>query len=288
MTLLGAIEAGGTKFVCAVSDLDLNIIDRISIPTTVPEETMAAVREFFQQYEEIASFGIGSFGPIDVNESSPTYGYITSTPKPSWGNYDFVGFMKEAFDKPIYWTTDVNAAAYGEYQLGASQGTQSSIYLTVGTGVGGGAVIHGEVYNGFSHPEMGHILLKRHPEDHFEGSCPYHNDCLEGLASGTAIGNRAGIKANELDANDPSWEYASYYLAQALMNYSLVLAPERIIIGGGAMKQERMLGLIQQQLAELLNGYLNLPKMEDYVQLPQLGDNAGITGCLLLAKDLVE
>ncbi|XJS11089.1 ROK family protein [Aerococcaceae bacterium WGS1372] len=287
MTLLAAIEAGGTKFVCAVSDEELNIIERISIPTTVPEETMEAVRDFFKQYD-VEAFGIGSFGPIDVNEASATYGYITSTPKPSWGNYDFVGFIKENFGKPIYWTTDVNAAAYGEYKLGASQGTQSSLYLTVGTGVGGGAVINGEVYNGFSHPEMGHILLKRHPEDYYQGSCPYHQDCLEGLASGTAIGQRAGVKANELEVDDPSWEYASYYLAQALMNYSLVLAPERIIVGGGVMKQEHMLERIQKQLAELLNGYLNLPEMELYVQTPQLGDNAGITGCLLLAKDLLN
>ena len=287
MTLLAAIEAGGTKFVCAVSDLDLNIIERISIPTTVPEETMEAVRDFFKQYE-VEAFGIGSFGPIDVNEQSPTYGYITSTPKPSWGNYDFVGFIKEAFGKPVYWTTDVNAAAYGEYQLGAAQGTDSSIYLTVGTGIGGGAIVNGAVHNGLNHPEMGHILLKRHPEDSFQGSCPYHQDCLEGLASGTAIGNRVAVKASELSADDPAWQYASYYIAQALMNYSLVLAPERIILGGGVMKQAQMLGLIQDQLVELLNGYLNLPKMEDYIQLPKLGDNAGVVGCLLLAKELID
>lgn len=287
MTLLGAIEAGGTKFVCAVSDLELNIIERISIPTTVPEETMSQVTEFFKKYD-VDSFGIGSFGPIDVNENSSTYGYITSTPKPSWGHFDFVGYMRETFDRPIYWTTDVNTAAYGEYKLGASQGTQSSIYLTVGTGVGGGAVINGEVYNGFSHPEMGHIMLKHHPEDNFEGSCPYHKDCLEGLASGTAIGNRAGKKANELEADDEAWALAAYYLAQALMNYSLVLAPERIILGGGVMKQAQMLRLIKEQLNVLLNGYLSLPDMDDYIQTPALGDNAGVTGCLLLAKDLVE
>lgn len=285
MTMLGAIEAGGTKFVCAVSDDQLNIIERISIPTTVPEETMQKVKEFFDQYQ-VDSFGVGSFGPIDVNKDSDTYGFITSTPKPGWSNYDFVGFMKEVFNKPIYWTTDVNEAAYGEYKLGAAKGINNCLYLTVGTGVGGGAVINGEVFNGYNHPEMGHIKIQRHPNDHFKGSCPYHDDCLEGMASGSAIEKRSGQKGADLLPTHEAWEFASYYLAQAVMNYSLILSPERIILGGGVMKQNHMLALVQQKVTELLNGYLDLPDMNDYLKTPGLGDNAGITGCLLLAKEL--
>lgn len=286
MTILGAIEAGGTKFVCAVSDDQLNIIERISIPTTVPEETMQHVKDFFDKYQ-VDSFGIGSFGPINVNEDSETYGYITSTPKPGWNNYNFVGFMNESFNKPIYWTTDVNAAAYGEYKLGAAKGIKNSIYLTIGTGVGGGAVINGEVFNGYSHPEMGHIKVQRHPDDSFKGSCPYHDDCLEGMASGSSIEKRTGQKGSDLPPSHEVWKFASYYLAQAVMNYSLILAPERIILGGGVMKQDHMVTLVQEKVTTLLNGYLSLPDMEDYLQTPGLGDNAGITGCLLLAKELI-
>ena len=287
MTLLGAIEAGGTKFVCAVSDNALNIIERVSIPTTVPEETMEAVVDFFGKYD-VASFGIGSFGPIDVNPASETYGYITSTPKPGWNQFDFVGHLKKAFGKPIYWTTDVNAAAYGEYKLGASRDIPNSLYLTIGTGVGGGAVINGEVFNGYSHPEMGHIKVQRHPEDTGEGSCPYHGDCLEGLASGSAIEKRFGKKGIDLPKDHKAWEFTAYYLAQALMNYSLVLSPERIILGGGVMKQAHLLPMIQAKLEELMAGYLALPPMVEYVQTPGLEDNAGITGCLLLAQKILN
>ncbi|MBZ6527424.1 ROK family protein [Aerococcaceae bacterium DSM 111021] len=282
MTVLGAIEAGGTKFVCAVSDNALNIIERVSIPTTVPEETMEEVVRFFKQYD-VDSFGIGSFGPIDVSTNSETYGYITSTPKPGWNQFDFVGYMKQAFNKPIYWTTDVNAAAYGEYKLGAARGIPSSMYLTIGTGVGGGAVINGEIFNGYSHPEMGHIKVQRHPDDNKKGACPYHGDCLEGLASGSAIEKRFGQKGTDLPETHEAWEFTAYYLAQALMNYSLILSPERIILGGGVMKQAHLLPMIQEKLEELMAGYMVLPPMSEYVQTPGLKDNAGITGCLLLA-----
>lgn len=285
MTLLGAIEAGGTKFVCAVSDQALNIIERISIPTTVPEETMPLVIDFFKQYD-VDAFGIGSFGPIDVNPASETYGYITSTPKPGWGQFDFVGYMKEAFNKPVFWTTDVNAAAYGEYQLGAARQIENMMYLTIGTGVGGGAVIDGKIFNGYSHPEMGHIKVERHPDDHLDGTCPYHGDCLEGLASGSAIEKRFGKKGIELPDSHDAWKFTAYYLAQALMNYSLILSPERIILGGGVMKQPHLLPMIQEQLETLMADYLSLPPMEEYVQTPGLEDDAGITGCLLLAREL--
>jgi len=280
---IGAIEAGGTKFVCAVSDEHLQVVERISLPTGTPEETLAKVFEFFDRFT-LKAIGIGSFGPIDVNPESKTYGYITSTPKPGWKNFDFLGAMQARYPIPMGWTTDVNAAALGELTLGAAQGLDSCIYLTVGTGIGGGAVVKGQLVEGFGHPEMGHMIPRRHPDDHFEGFCPYHGDCLEGLAAGPAIEKRSGTKAFDLAKDDPAWKLEAYYLAQAIMTYALVQAPGKIILGGGVMKQEHLFPLIEKELERLMNGYAPLPKLAS----PKLGDNAGITGCFVLAKRLVE
>lgn len=281
--MLGAIEAGGTKFVLAVSDDEFNIIERQSIPTTTPEETFEKVFEFFDQYD-VSAIGIGSFGPIDVNIKSETYGYITSTPKTAWEHTDFIGVMKERYSVPMGWTTDVNAAALGELTYGAAKGKESCLYLTVGTGVGGGAVIKGEPVEGFGHPEMGHILVRKHPEDQFEGHCPYHGDCLEGLAAGPAIEKRYGKKAQELADTEEVWEIEAYYLAQALMSYTLTLSPEKIILGGGVMKQTQLFPLIRDEFTRLMNDYVQTPDMEEYIVSPQLKDDAGITGCLILAQ----
>ncbi|GAA0492694.1 ROK family protein [Alkalibacterium sp. m-11] len=281
--MLGAIEAGGTKFVLAVSDDEFNILERQSIPTTTPEQTFEKVFEFFDQYD-VSAIGIGSFGPIDVNIKSETYGYITSTPKTAWENTDFIGVMKERYSVPMGWTTDVNAAALGELTYGAAKGKESCLYLTVGTGVGGGAVIKGEPLEGFGHPEMGHILVRKHPEDHFEGHCPYHGDCLEGLAAGPAVEKRYGKKAQELTNNEQVWEIEAHYLAQALMSYTLTLSPEKIILGGGVMKQAQLFPLIRDKFIRLMNDYVQTPDMEEYIVSPQLKDDAGITGCLILAQ----
>lgn len=281
--MLGAIEAGGTKFVLAVSDDEFNIIERQSIPTTTPEETFEKVFKFFDQYD-VSAIGIGSFGPIDVNLESETYGYITSTPKTAWEHTDFIGVLKERYAVPMGWTTDVNAAALGELTYGAAKGKQSCLYLTVGTGVGGGAVIKGEPVEGFGHPEMGHILVRKHPEDQFEGHCPYHGDCLEGLAAGPAIEKRYGKKAQELADTEQVWEIEAYYLAQALMSYTLTLSPEKIILGGGVMKQAQLFPLIRKEFITLMNDYVQTPDMEEYIVSPQLKDDAGITGCLILAQ----
>ncbi|MDO4680664.1 MAG: ROK family protein [Aerococcus sp.] len=282
--MYGAIEAGGTKFVCAVGDDELKIVDRVSFPTTKPAETLMKTINFFQQYD-IKALGIGSFGPIDVNESSKTYGYVTSTPKEGWKDYDFLGVLKEDLDVPMYWTTDVNAAGYGEYQAGAAKDNQSCLYLTVGTGVGGGYINHGEILQGFTHPEMGHILLTKAPGDETKGCCAFHHDhCLEGLASGTAITTRTGKKGIELTSDDPNWEYVADYLAQACMSFTLTLSPEKIILGGGVMKQPQLLPKIKEKLLEKMNGYSTMPDIETYIQTPGLGDNAGVTGALYLAK----
>lgn len=282
--MLGAIEAGGTKFVCAVGDAEGNIVERIQIPTTVPEETMEEVIAFFQKYP-IKSMGIGSFGPIDVNQGSPTYGYITSTPKTTWKNYPFVQAIKDAFDMPVGFNTDVNAAALGEAKLGAAKGLDSCLYITVGTGIGAGAVVQGKLLQGLTHPEMGHILVRRHSEDHYAGKCPYHKDCLEGLAAGPAIEERWGEKGIQLSNREEVWNLEAYYIAQALMQYILILSPKKIILGGGVMKQKQVFSYIHKHLLELVNGYVELPELSDYIVSPGLGDNAGITGSLMLAQE---
>lgn len=282
--MFGAIEAGGTKFVCAVSDENFTIKERVSIPTTTPEETMTEVFSFFDQYE-LTAIGIGSFGPIDVNKESDTYGFITSTPKTAWKFYDFLGSVKNRYSVPIGWTTDVNAAALGEIKLGAAKGLKSCVYLTVGTGIGGGAVINGELLEGYGHPEMGHIPVRLHPNETYKGTCPYHGDCLEGIAAGPAIEGRFGKKGHLLADQEEVWEMEAYYLAQALMNYTLILSPERIVLGGGVMKQKQLYPLVRQKFAELMNDYVQVPDLEQYIVAPGLEDNAGILGSLLLAAD---
>lgn len=285
--MLGAIEAGGTKFVCAVGNDRGQIIERIQIPTTIPAETMPQVIQFFKKFP-IASIGVGSFGPIDVIKESSTYGYITFTPKPGWNQYPFVQVLKEAFSVPVGFNTDVNAAALGEATFGAAKGLDSCLYITVGTGIGAGAIVQGELLQGLSHPEMGHILVRRHPNDPYKGKCPYHHDCLEGLAAGPAIESRWGVKGDQLVDQLEVWELEGYYLAQALMQYILILSPKKIILGGGVMKQKQVFTFINRYLKEFINGYAALPELTDYIVSPGLGDNAGITGSLMLAHQALQ
>jgi fructokinase len=285
--MLGAIEAGGTKFVCAVGDELGHIVDRIQIPTTVPEETMQHVIEFFKKHD-IEGIGIGSFGPIDVNLESPTYGNITSTPKTAWKDYPLIQTIKDVFYVPVGFNTDVNAAALGEATLGAAKGYDSCLYITVGTGIGAGAFVQGRLLQGLSHPEMGHILVRRHPDDQFSGNCPYHQDCLEGLAAGPAIEERWGSKGMNLVGREEVWDMEGYYLAQALMQYILILSPKKIILGGGVMNQKQVFPYIYKYLQEFVNKYVSLPDLSDYIVSPGLGDQAGITGSLLLAHQAIQ
>ncbi|GED48565.1 fructokinase [Carnobacterium maltaromaticum] len=282
--MYGAIEAGGTKFVCAISDENFEIKERVSIPTTTPEETLSNVFEFFDQFK-LDSIGIGSFGPIDVNKKSATYGYVTTTPKVAWTNFDFLGAVKKRYEIPVGWTTDVNAAALGELKKGAAIGLDSCVYLTVGTGIGGGAVVNGKLLAGYGHPEMGHMLVRLHPDESYGGFCPYHGNCLEGIAAGPAIEGRYGVKGHELADKIEVWQMEAYYLAQALMNYTLILSPERIVLGGGVMKQNQLYTLVREEFKKLMAGYVAVPPLEEYIVAPGLGDNAGVTGCLLLAAD---
>lgn len=283
----GGIEAGGTKFVCAVIDDQEKVVDRISFPTRGPEETLIDVFAFFKKYP-IASLGVGSFGPIDVNKNSKTYGYITSTPKLKWQNFAFLKTLEDHFSIPVAFSTDVNAAAYGELLRGAGKGLSDLIYLTIGTGIGGGIITNGHILNAYNASETGHILIRRSPSDTYEGCCPFHKDCLEGMASGPAIEGRYGKKAFDLTNQEDVWILEADYIAQALMNYTLILRPEKIILGGGVMHQKHLLPLIREKFTSLLANYVDVPPVEEYIVLPGLDDNAGIMGSILLGKDLLH
>ena len=285
--ILGAIEAGGTKFVCAIGDEEGNIVEKVSFSTTTPSETMENVINYFKD-KNIEALGIGSFGPIDPNKGSKTYGYITTTPKKYWSNYNILGRLKESFDIPMEFDTDVNGAALGEVIWGSAQGIDNCLYITVGTGIGAGAVVEGKMLHGLSHPEMGHIIIAREEDDKFEGTCIYHKTCLEGLASGPAIEERWGKKGNELEEDHPCWDLEARYLAKALVNYILILSPKKIIMGGGVMKQLQLFPLIRSYVKKYLNGYVSsdtiLKEIDSYIIPPGLGDNSGIKGALALAK----
>ncbi|ANX13868.1 fructokinase [Fictibacillus arsenicus] len=289
--ILGAIEAGGTKFVCGIGNENGDIIEKISFPTTTPEETLKLVTDYFKD-KQIEALGVGSFGPIDLNTENSTYGFITSTPKKHWKNVNLLGELKKHIDVPMAFDTDVNAAALGELEWGAAKGLDSCIYMTVGTGIGVGAVAEGKLIHGMLHPEMGHILVKRHENDTYKGNCPFHGDCLEGMASGPAIENRWGQKGVVLSANPQVWELEAYYLAQALVNYILVLSPKKLILGGGVMQQKQLFPIIIENVVTLLNGYIQhenlLVNIDNYIVPPELGDNAGLCGALALAKNMIS
>lgn len=283
--IYGALEAGGTKMVCAIGDESGRIMDRLSLPTETPEITLPKLIEYFKD-KQIEALGIGCFGPIDLNRKSPTYGYITSTPKVAWRNCDIVGAFKNALDIPIGFDTDVNGSVLGEVTWGSSAGLDNAIYITIGTGVGVGVYAHGKLLHGMLHPEGGHILLPKHKSDTYKGRCPYHADgCLEGLAAGPAIEERWGKKGSELADRTEVWELEAYYIAVALTNYILTLSPQKIILGGGIMHQEQLMPLIRKEVLTQLNGYLSTSELQDidhYIVLPSLNDNQGIMGALKL------
>ena len=285
---LGAIEAGGTKFVVCIGDEFGNVIERDSFPTETPEETMANIFKFFDG-KDIEALGVGCFGPIDPDLNSPTYGYITTTPKPGWGNFNIMGALKERYDIPMGFDTDVNGAALGEAYFGAAKGLDSALYMTIGTGIGCGAIVEGNLVHGLLHPEMGHMNMIVREDDTYAGKCPFHGTCFEGLAAGPAIEERWGIKGSELPEDHPAWDLESWYIAQALAIYVLTISPKKIILGGGVMHQKQLFPMIHKYLQERLNGYVQKDEIttdaiQDYVVYPGLGDNAGVCGALALAK----
>ena len=288
MKYYGSLEAGGTKMVCAIGDEQGNILERVSIPTLAPETTMPAILDFFKN-KNISALGIGCFGPVDLDKKSPTYGYITTTPKLAWRNYDIVGVCKKELGIPVGFDTDVNGSALGEATWGCTKELDNSIYITVGTGIGVGVIIDKKPYHGMLHPEGGHIFLARHPQDPMErGICPYHELCLEGLASGPSIQARWGKPGVELADRKEVWELEAYYLAQAICSYIMILSPERIIVGGGVAHQEQMMPLIRKEVLRQMGGYIAAKGMQDldnYIVLPSLNDNQGILGALKLAMD---
>jgi fructokinase len=293
MTLYGGIEAGGTKFVCAVGTGPDDIRAEARFPTTTPEETIGQAIEFFRAQGEITAVGIASFGPLDPNPRSDTFGYITTTPKPGWANANLGGQISEALGGvPFGFDTDVNGAALGEWRWGAGQGLDTFIYLTIGTGIGGGAMVNGRLAHGLIHPEMGHIRLPRDPAvDPYTGHCPYHGDCFEGLACGPAIGDRWGQPAYELPDDHPAWDLEAHYLALALVNFICTLSPQRIIMGGGVMDQKQIFPLMRQKVQTLLNGYVQSPRIleeiDSYIVPPGLGNRAGVLGAIALAQQVV-
>ncbi len=288
--LYGGIEAGGTKWVCAIGTGPDDIRAETRFPTTTPAETLSRAVEFFRAHdaEQLAAIGVGSFGPVDLNPLSSLYGYITTTPKPGWANTDVVGTLQRALGRPIGFDTDVNVALLGEQQWGAARDCDVAVYITVGTGIGGGALVGGRLVHGLIHPEMGHIRLVRDPvRDPFPGICPYHGDCLEGLACGPAIKARWHASAEQLPADHPAWELEADYLGQAMATLLCILSPQRIIVGGGVMSQQHMFPRVRAATQQWLNGYLQHPHIlvhpEQLIVPPALGSRAGVLGAIALA-----
>lgn len=283
---IGALEAGGTKMVCAIGDESGNIFDKISISTENPNVTIPRIIEYFKE-KKIECLGIGCFGPIDLNLNSPTYGFITSTPKLAWRNNDIVGTVKRALNMPIGFDTDVNGSVLGEVTFGCAKDLDSVIYITIGTGVGIGVYQNGQLLHGMMHPEAGHILLSKRADDPYEGKCPYHKTCLEGLAAGPAIEERWGDKAITLTDRTEVWDLEAYYIAQAIINYIYTYSPQRIILGGGVMHQEQLFPLIRKAVKELNAGYICTKELQDldtYIVPASLQDDQGILGALELGR----
>lgn len=287
---LGALEAGGTKMVCAIGDETGKIEERISIPTKTPQETIPLLIDFYQK-RGIDALGIGCFGPLELNPQSEKYGYITTTTKEAWRNFDFLGSMKRALKCPVGFDADVNGSVLGEVTFGQAKGKSCVLYLTIGTGVGAGIYIEGKLLHGMLHPEAGHVLITKRESDTYKGKCPYHKNCLEGLAAGPAIEGRFGKKAAELADVKEVWDLEADYIAQALTGYILTLSPEMMILGGGVMHQEQLFPLIRQKVTEYLGGYVNTEELKDmdhYIVPASLNDDQGIMGCLELARRELE
>ena len=289
--LYGGIEAGGTKFVCVVASGPNHIVDEIRFKTTTPEETLGRAIQFFKPFAssgQINSIGVGCFGPLDVNPESATYGFITATPKPGWSNTNVLGILRGGLGVRIALDTDVNVAGLGEYKWGVSKGCDPSLYLTIGTGIGGGYIKDGRSLIGLLSLEMGHIRIPHNRElDPFVGICPFHDDCFEGLASGPAIEKRLGQAGAIIPESDPFWNIEAEYIASALVNYVLTLSPKKIILGGGVMQREFLFSKVRRRVRELLNGYVShknlLEHIEDYIVPPGLGNQSGSLGAIALA-----
>lgn len=289
--LFGGIEAGGTKFICIVASGPEHILEQVRFSTTTPDETLGKVVRFFQPFTKsgkVNAIGVGCFGPLDLDSNSPTFGFITSTPKAGWSNIDMRGALQRALNVDIVIDTDVNAAALGEFRWGAARGLDPSLYLTIGTGIGGGFIKDGKPLKGLLTPEMGHLRIPHDRElDPFNGICPFHGDCFEGLANGPAIEKRLGIAGADVPEEDPYWEIEAGYIAAALVNYILVLSPKRIVLGGGVMSRSFLFPKIRSRVLKLLNDYVASKSITENIDLyivpPGLGKLSGVLGAAALA-----
>jgi fructokinase len=290
--IYGGIEAGGTKFVCVIGSDPNSILQTERIDVTGPAETIGAALAFFRRAADagirLDALGIGSFGPVELREGHPRWGWITTTPKPGWSDTDLVGPFAAEFGVPVAFDTDVNAAALGEGRWGAASGLRSFIYLTVGTGIGGGAVVDGRLVRGLGHPEMGHIAVPRHRDDPFSGACPFHGDCFEGMAAGPALAKRFGRRGETLDGADreTATTLVAFYLAAGVRSLVYTLAPERIVVGGGISAMPGLIETARSDLVRQLAGYPGLPEhLEAEFLVPAaLGGMAGPAGTLILAE----
>lgn len=294
MDLYGGVEAGGTKFVCIAGTGPQDVRHEARFPTTTPEETLGRVIEFYRDQaktQPVKAIGVSCFGPVDLDPASPTFGYITTTPKPGWAFTDVAHYLETALKTPVAFDTDVNGAALGEYTWGAAQGADPSLYLTIGTGIGGGGILNGGPLHGLVHPEMGHIRLPHDWQaDPFPGACPYHGDCFEGMAAGPALEKRWGRRGETLPADHPAWILEAEYIAQALSTLICTLSPKRIILGGGVMQNPDLFPLIRRRVIGLLNGYVQsaaiLDQIDRYIVSPGLGGRSGSLGAIALAMAL--
>lgn len=295
--LVAAVETGGTKTVCAIGGGPDDIVDQTVIPTTNPHDTLRDVLDFLRAARvrgiSFHALGIASFGPLDLDPASPSHGHITTTTKPGWSHTDLAGTFRRALRVPVVIDTDVNGAAFGEYRWGAAHGTRTSAYLTVGTGIGGGAVIHGATLRGLLHPEMGHLHVRRHPADRLEGVCPFHGDCAEGLASGPAIRARTGLRAEDPGQRlDEVVALEAFYLSQLIAAMTYLLSPQIVVVGGGVAQLPGLFGPLRTATVARLGGALAAPALGEgighYLVPPALGNRSGVLGALAMALDLAE
>jgi fructokinase len=291
--LFGAIEAGGTKFVCGIGDETGRLLVEERFPTTEPAVTIGRMLDFLRRgqaaHGRLEAIGVGSFGPVQLDRQHAQYGWITRTPKPGWNDTDLLGPLRSEFGCTLAFDTDVNAAALAEHRWGAATDVASLVYITVGTGIGGGVLVDGRPVHGLMHPEIGHLYPRRHPLDRFAGRCPFHHDCMEGLASGPAIQDRCGTPLQDLDAGHVQWEIEADYLGQLCAQLVVTVSPQRIVMGGGVMNQTRLLPPIRERMLHWLGSYIVkdelLEHSSQFVVAPKLGGQAGLLGALVLALD---
>jgi fructokinase len=290
--LLAAVEAGGTKVLALLATGPDDTVAELIIPTTTPDETIGAVVDFFSTQAAAGNVpvagGIASFGPVELRRSHERYGWITTTPKPGWSNTDVLGPIRNVLGVPVGFDTDVNGAVLGEGRWGAARGLETFVYVTLGTGIGGGAVVNGRIAHGLVHAEMGHVHVPRHDADDYRGRCPFHEDCLEGMASGPALEERFGSRVESLEGadRDRAVRLTAWYVAAGLRSIVYTLAPQRIIVGGGVASLSGLIPEVRRRLVEFLGGYPPLPEhgSVDFVVPPGLGAMAGPAGALVLAE----